>query len=68
METGLNVYPLTISDRLAIEKLNYCGYTAEWNDECKCFFFEEREDFYNELEDMIAVELGHNVNYRIERI
>lgn len=68
METGLNVYPLTISDRLAIENLNNCGYTAEWNDESKCFFFEEREESYDGLEEAIAIELGPSVNYRVEGV
>ena len=68
METGLNVYPQTEADKQAIDKLNNCGYMAEWNDEFKCFFFEEREELYDELEATIALELGPNINYRVEGV
>ena len=66
MRTGLSIYPATENDRVAIENLIDKGYTAEWNEEWKCYFFEEETDLYDALEMEISGGLGNEVDCTFE--
>jgi len=67
MRTGLSIYPATENDRVAIENLiDNEGYTAEWNEEWKCYFFEEETDLYDALEMEISGGLGNEVDCTFE--
>ena len=67
MRTGLSIYPATENDRVAIENLiDNEGYTAEWNEEWGCYFFEEEPGMYDALEREIQAGLGHEINCTFE--
>ena len=68
--TGLNLFPRTQIDvQIINKKLNEAGLTLEWNYEFGCFFLEEDEECYDELELLIDEEFKDlDVNYRIEGI
>lgn len=68
--TGLNIYPSTQIDAQAIKNiLEASDLTFEWNSEFGCYFLEEEEENYDELETLIDDELmPYEVNYRIEGI
>ena len=69
--TGLNVYPRTSADATTMgQVIENSEFSAEYNTEFGCYFFEEDEENYDDLEDSLTDLFNESglSHYRIEGI